>query len=104
MVKHRSETRNSGNHSEVLRETRDDGVRMFSLDPRQATTWRSLGELKNQLGDLPGALAGYEEALAIDPGEVWALAGRGYARAQLGRPGGLEDCERAIDVNLSWPR
>ena len=59
-----------------------------------------MGNAKSELGDHDGAIADYNRAIALKPGNESAYYFRGNARSELGdRRGAKEDYGRAIELN-----
>ena len=69
------------------------------MSPRNASAWRSYGLLAlSSTGRLEDALASYDQALALDPGDAVAHGVRGVTLQALGR---LEDALAAYDRALA---
>jgi tetratricopeptide (TPR) repeat protein len=56
------------------------------LDPDRTAAWCYLGEALNHLDDLTGALAAFEHAAELEPGNAKALYGCGIVLDRLNRP------------------
>lgn len=72
---------------------------LVSLNPRDGGCHAALGTVLQKLGDLPGARAAYEAALAVDAANPVALVNRGELRLRAGDGGGREDLRRARDAD-----
>ncbi len=59
--------------------------RAVELNPRATNAWAALGQIHAVSGDLPAALAAYDSALAVDPQEPYAIAGKVYVYLQMDR-------------------
>ena len=74
---------------------------------RLASTYIASGIFKATHGNGNGALADYDKALSLDPGNPAALSYEGYLRLRLGQPQRAEEMlARAtqIDPNAVWNR
>lgn len=59
--------------------------------------WFAQGLARHELGDLPGAVADYDRAIALNPEDATAYNNRGNARSDQGDlPGALADYDSAI--------
>lgn len=66
-------------------EAREHAGIATDLDPGSSAAWRTLARAQAESGDCSSALASYEEALLVDPEDVWALNNMGYLLIQHGR-------------------
>jgi len=85
----------------------------------EATLWRdtlrknpdswiahhNLATLRSRSGDLPGAIAEFDEALRCKPMSAESFTGRGYAYGKEGRiDKALGDLDRAIELDPTFPQ
>jgi serine/threonine protein kinase len=83
-----------------LDEALADVIRALELDPGNAATWGTRGEIRENMGDLQAAIADYNEAIARDEKLVSAWRLRGGARGTLGDVAGAEhDLTRTIELD-----
>jgi len=76
--------------------------RVVTGEPRTAAEWVMRGELRLDGGDLEGAAADFDHAIAADPGTAAAWGDRGVARARQGRLAeALADFDRALAIDPS---
>ena len=66
-------------------EAREHAGIATDLAPRSSAAWRTLARAQAESGDCSSALASYEEALLVDPEDVWALNNMGYLLIEHGR-------------------
>lgn len=66
-------------------EAREHAGIATDLDPGSAAAWRTFARAQAESGDCSSALASYEEALLVDPEDVWALNNMGYLLIEHGR-------------------
>jgi len=66
-------------------EAREHAGIATDLDPGSSAAWRTLARAQAESGDCSSALASYEEALLVDPEDVWALNNMGYLLIGHGR-------------------
>ncbi|MCY3612228.1 MAG: tetratricopeptide repeat protein [Gemmatimonadetes bacterium] len=66
-------------------EAREHAGIATDLDPGSSAAWRTMARAQAQSGDCSSALASYEEALLVDPEDVWALNNMGYLLIEHGR-------------------
>lgn len=66
--------------------------RAVALRPELADAWSALGYAHDCLGDISGAIAGYEHAVSLDPGDDASRASAAYLYQEQGR---LADALRA---------
>ena len=66
-------------------EAREHASIATDLNPGSAAAWRTLARAQAESGDCSSALANYEEALRVDPQDVWALNNMGYLLIEHGR-------------------
>ena len=66
-------------------EAREHASIATDLNPGSAAAWRTLARAQAESGDCSSALANYEEALRVDPEDVWALNNMGYLLIEHGR-------------------
>ena len=53
--------------------------------PGSSAAWRTMARAQAESGDCSSALASYEEALLVDPEDVWALNNMGFLLIEHGR-------------------
>ncbi|MFO5473141.1 MAG: tetratricopeptide repeat protein, partial [Dolichospermum sp.] len=71
----------------------------IELSPR-AAFYNNRGIVRKQLGDKPGAIDDYTQAIKINPNDAKAYNNRGIVRSELGdKPGAIEDFNQAIKIN-----
>ncbi|MFN6157639.1 MAG: tetratricopeptide repeat protein [Dolichospermum sp.] len=71
----------------------------IELSPR-AAFYSNRGVVRNELGDKPGAIDDYNQAIKINPNDADAYYNRGNARKELGdKPGAIDDFNLAIKIN-----
>jgi len=66
-------------------EAREHAGIATDLDPGSSAAWRTFARAQAESGDCSSALASYEEALLVDPEDVWALNNMGYLLIEHGR-------------------
>ncbi len=66
-------------------EAREHAGIAIDLDRASSAAWRTLARAQAESGDCSSALASYEEALLVDPEDVWALNNMGYLLIEHGR-------------------
>lgn len=59
--------------------------RAVALDPARANAWANLGEARRRAGDSDGGAQAFAKALALQPDDAAAQAGRARCLADLGR-------------------
>jgi 4-amino-4-deoxy-L-arabinose transferase-like glycosyltransferase len=74
--------------------------RAVPLQPRNAALQVALGKVCVQLGDLPGALAAFREAGALDPTSVDARIGLGWALLFAGRADEAAEAWRPVIASV----
>jgi Flp pilus assembly protein TadD len=82
---------------------RVDDMNTQPQQPNAAETLSKSGESKRRKGDLNGALADFDQALALQPDLASAYSGRGLvlnAREDFG--GALADLKRAFELRPDW--
>jgi DNA-binding winged helix-turn-helix (wHTH) protein/Flp pilus assembly protein TadD len=60
-------------------------TRAVSLRPDNAGAWSALGYARDCLGDIPGAIAGYERAVRLDPQDDASRSSAAYLYQEQGR-------------------
>ncbi|MBD2142794.1 tetratricopeptide repeat protein [Anabaena sp. FACHB-1250] len=71
----------------------------IELSPR-AAFYINRGLVRSELGDKPGAIEDYNQAIKINPNIAQAYYNRGLVRSELGdKPGAIEDYNQAIKIN-----
>ncbi|MFN7851159.1 MAG: tetratricopeptide repeat protein [Dolichospermum sp.] len=71
----------------------------IELSPR-AAFYLSRGNVRDDLGDKPGAIDDYNQAIKINPNNAQAYNNRGIVRYELGdKPGAIDDYNLAIKIN-----
>ena len=89
-----------------LRNT-EAAARLFSdavkLAPQFAAAWGNLGVARRRLGDIPGALAAYAEALRGDPSNPTVLSNLALLYGALGRPSEAEAALAAARLSAASP-
>ncbi|MEI3649617.1 MAG: tetratricopeptide repeat-containing serine protease family protein [Dolichospermum lemmermannii FEM_B0920] len=71
----------------------------IELSPR-AAFYVNRGIVRNELGDKPGAIDDYNQAIKINPNLAQAYNNRGIVRNELGdKPGAIDDYNQAIKIN-----
>ena len=74
----------------------------IELDPRYAEAWANLGNGKVLSGDVSGAAAAFQKALALKPELIPAQLGYGYCLAEQGDPANaIVHLEGAVKLNPS---
>lgn len=66
--------------------------RSLTIDPAQTDSWVFLGNLKRKKGDLPGAAAAYESAIALNSNSPLAWQGLGFVRKDQLKPAEAIEC------------
>lgn len=66
-------------------EAREHAGIAIDLDRGSSAAWRTLARAQAESGDCSRALVSYEEALLVDPEDVWALNNMGYLLIGHGR-------------------
>ncbi len=85
-------------------------VNALRLKPANKTNWllwANLGEIRENLGDLTGALTAYDIGLSLQPSSVKMLSGRASIHiAEKNIDKALEDLNMILnlDPSLEWPR
>jgi tetratricopeptide (TPR) repeat protein len=71
----------------------------IELSPR-AAFYNNRGIVRSELGDKPGAIDDYTQAIKINPNYALAYYNRGIVRSELGdKPGAIDDYTLAIKIN-----
>jgi tetratricopeptide (TPR) repeat protein/S1-C subfamily serine protease len=71
----------------------------IELSPR-AAFYNNRGIVRSELGDKPGAIDDYTQAIKINPNYALAYNNRGIVRSELGdKPGAIDDYTQAIKFN-----
>ncbi len=74
----------------------------IELSPR-AAFYNNRGNVRNDLGDKPGAIDDYTLAIKINPNYAQAYYNRGIVRNDLGdKPGAIDDYTLAIKINPNY--
>ena len=75
---------------------------LFRADSKYVLAYNNRGVLKQQMGDLHGALADFDQAIKHNPRHAQAYANRGFARLLLGKKADAErDFARSLTRNPS---
>ncbi|MDB9452718.1 tetratricopeptide repeat-containing serine protease family protein, partial [Dolichospermum circinale] len=74
----------------------------IELSPR-AAFYTNRGNVRNDLGDKPGAIDDYTQAIKINPNDAQAYSNRGNVRYELGdKQGAIDDYTQAIKINPNY--
>jgi tetratricopeptide (TPR) repeat protein/S1-C subfamily serine protease len=74
----------------------------IELSPR-AAFYNNRGNVRDDLGDKPGAIDDYTQAIKINPNYAQAYYNRGIVRYDLGdKPGAIDDYTQAIKINPNY--
>ncbi len=78
---------------------------IIKTDPQNYEGYYGMGNTKQDLGDLQGALKAYNQAVAINPGFSAAFNERGIAKRRLGDlAGALKDYNQAIKLRPNYAK
>jgi tetratricopeptide (TPR) repeat protein len=72
---------------------------LATINPRDADTHALVGASLEARGELAGAVKAFGRAIAINPRHVVALANRGELRRKLGDELGINDLQRAAELD-----
>jgi tetratricopeptide (TPR) repeat protein len=87
----------------LLRRTRlEDCERLLEEHPDDATVWTLRGRIRQETGDLEGALADFEKAIELEPALPYGYEYRGSLFEARGkRKKALDDFTRALELDPS---